>query len=118
VSVAPEETAAAEERPVGRARADSSLNARAFMLSNVFDKLDLDKSGTMDWEEFAALNRRVSGDDWDPAAAREEFDEIDEDFSGFVDKEEWVSYFIKYCSAESDESFRALVGSFVLVTEA
>jgi len=61
--------------------------------SYAFDKVDFDGSGRIDWQEFEAMQKVLAGAQYNHQSARREFERIDRDCSGDIDKREWIEYF-------------------------
>jgi len=74
----------------------------------VFDKFDVDKSGSIEYPEFLKMMKQLLGvkeeDDLPQARAHRFWVELDADSSGEVDFSEFAAWYIKYFSAKSEAS--------------
>jgi len=84
-------------------------------VKKIFDKFDVDRGGSIDYEEFgrmvAVLVGAKIGGDISQSRIKSSWAEIDRDGSGEVDFPEFVTWYVKYFN-EGENASEAFYGSF------
>jgi len=90
-------------------------DGRKEILTELFETLDFNGSGTVSWPEYEAMGRVLHGARYDHETHFYEFRLMDTDRSGDVAKHEWLQHFRSntMLSSLGPDEFRNMIGKFM-----